>query len=322
MIKIRKIRKNEYDILMNVMNTSFNFKGDDVFECILPRIYWKDNKDMIHFGLFDDGKLVSSIGVYKETFVNDEGVSITSGCVGAVSTLPEYRNKGYFSLLMKHVMRYIKRSKKYDIAMLSGKYERYSRFGFEYAGSSFRFNVKKSDAHSILTMHEVKSDSIQYLREILGMYNSIQQHAIRNIDNIYKYLVTWKSKPFVFEDSERVVGYACIKGNEIFELYYKENYLLKIIEKLSTLGDYLILLPGFTNPNLLENKYEYFYRDNHMFVICNIDKIAQYLKFKPGFEEILPNIPKKERAANCLGIADTKSSFGMNTLSISLLDFS
>lgn len=321
MIKIRKIRKEEYQTLLDVMNKSFSFVGEDVFECILPRVYYKDNKNMIHFGVFVDDKLVSSIGIYKETFINEHNISITSGIVGAVSTLPEYRNNGYFSLLMKHVMSYIKRKKIYDITMLSGKYERYNRFGYEYGGCNIRINIPKTNISTSLFMEKVNKDDISSLSAILDIYNSNKQHACRNINNIYQYLITWKSVPYVFKDKDKIIGYACIKDNEIYELGYINNYLLPIMEVLSTVDNYLLILPGYTNIDQIKNKYEYKYGNNHLFIILNYQNVAKYLYFEDGYEKLLSKIPKNKKVEACLGNATPHSKFGKLCLSISQLDF-
>ena len=61
---IRLVKKNEFEELMNLMNTAFEFKEEeDKFEHILPKLYFKDNKDMIHYGAYVDNKLVASIGL-------------------------------------------------------------------------------------------------------------------------------------------------------------------------------------------------------------------------------------------------------------------
>jgi predicted acetyltransferase len=50
---------------------------------------------MIHYGVFENGKMVASVGLYFMTFVSKYG-TLKAGCVGAVSTHPDYRKKGYF----------------------------------------------------------------------------------------------------------------------------------------------------------------------------------------------------------------------------------
>ena len=69
-MKIRLVKKEEFNELMELMNVSFNFtKDEDKFEKILPKLYFKDNKDMIHYGVFENDKLVASIGLYFMNFI-------------------------------------------------------------------------------------------------------------------------------------------------------------------------------------------------------------------------------------------------------------
>ena len=73
---------------------------EELFEHILPKLYFKDNPNMIHIGAFVDNKLVSSIGLYLFNMINNDK-RINIACVGAVSTLPEYRNKGIGKTLFR-----------------------------------------------------------------------------------------------------------------------------------------------------------------------------------------------------------------------------
>ena len=61
-VVIRLVKKDEFEELMKVMNTAFNFvREEEKFEHILPKLYFKDNKNMIHYGAFVDGKLVEFV---------------------------------------------------------------------------------------------------------------------------------------------------------------------------------------------------------------------------------------------------------------------
>ena len=52
-LEIREIRYDEYDTLLDVMNTSFGFTElEQKFEHILPKLYFKDNPNMLHIGAF------------------------------------------------------------------------------------------------------------------------------------------------------------------------------------------------------------------------------------------------------------------------------
>jgi soluble lytic murein transglycosylase-like protein len=48
-LKIRLVKKDEFEELMSLMNISFGFSEEiEKFEHILPKLYYKENKDMIY----------------------------------------------------------------------------------------------------------------------------------------------------------------------------------------------------------------------------------------------------------------------------------
>ena len=140
-MEIRKVKYEEYEELIALMNLSFNMQGDDKFEHLLPKLYYKDNKEMQHYAIFLDNKMVASIGLYKMTFINKKKV-LNVGCIGAVSTHPDYRQNGYFTILMKKVIFEAKKLK-YDLLFLGGNRTRYSHFNFENAGRKLILNVSQ-----------------------------------------------------------------------------------------------------------------------------------------------------------------------------------
>ena len=139
-MKIRLVKKDEFKELMSLMNTAFSFqKEEDKFEHILPKLYYPDNKNMIHYGVFIQEKLVASIGLYFMELSNNNA-TLKVGCVGAVSTHPDYRKNGYFKMLMNKILSYAKKHK-FDLLFLGGNRFRYNHFGFENAGRKLVFNI-------------------------------------------------------------------------------------------------------------------------------------------------------------------------------------
>ena len=67
--QIRKVRKDEFETLMNLMNHAFSFAEEkDRFEHILPKLYFKENKEMVHYAVFVNDEMVASIGLYTMYF--------------------------------------------------------------------------------------------------------------------------------------------------------------------------------------------------------------------------------------------------------------
>ena len=99
-MEIIKLKSENYDEWLHVLNTVFTIhNGKDMdFEKSLPKMCVKDDYHMgMHFGIKDEGKIVSLLGVYPiETKI--DGKDFMFSTVGNVATLKEHEGKGYMKL--------------------------------------------------------------------------------------------------------------------------------------------------------------------------------------------------------------------------------
>ncbi len=148
-MEIRLVKEEEFNNLMECLNSSFGFINDnDKFEHILPKLYYKENPNMIHIAAFDNERIVSAIGLYRMNLINGDK-KLKIGCVGAVSTLKEYRNKGLFTAILNKIIDKAKELD-FDLLFLSGNRNRYNRFGFENASKELHILVdSRSRSHVI-----------------------------------------------------------------------------------------------------------------------------------------------------------------------------
>ena len=187
-MKIRLVKKDEFKELMSLMNTAFSFqKEEDKFEHILPKLYYPDNKNMIHYGVFIQEKLVASIGLYFMELSNNNA-TLKVGCVGAVSTHPDYRKNGYFKMLMNKILSYAKKHK-FDLLFLGGNRFRYNHFGFENAGRKFVFNISSRTKHRLkpkeFEVIKLDKDDERSIDVCLSLYNKSSQKMLRTKNNCY-----------------------------------------------------------------------------------------------------------------------------------------
>ena len=237
--KIRLVKKDEFEELMQLMNTAFNFNEDiEKFEHILPKLYFNKNKDMIHYGVYVDNKLVASIGLYTMKFISKYH-SLKVGCVGAVSTHPDYRNNGYFSLLMPKIIAYAKRHK-FDTLFLGGNRFRYNHFGFENAGRKLIVNISQRTKNVLkpqeFVVQKLEKENLEDIQKCLNLYNKELQHVDRTSENFYDHVVTWNCEPYVVKVDDEIVGYYSIKNNSsLFELIYKKEFFDTVL--MASLGD-------------------------------------------------------------------------------------
>ena len=147
MIEIRKLNKDDYDELFEVLTKTFENKNKRpvYFDKAQPKMWVRDDEHMArHTGVFEDGKLVSVVGVYPLPLVID-GENFMLYTTGNVATLPEYEGKGYFTKLFKMAMQEIE-DLGADGARLGGARQRYGRYGFEGGGI---LSMGMSDSYAV-----------------------------------------------------------------------------------------------------------------------------------------------------------------------------
>ena len=324
-MEIRKVKYEEYEELIALMDLAFNMQGDDRFEHLLPKLYYKDNKDMLHYAIFIDNKMVASIGLYKMTFINKKK-TLNVGCIGAVSTHPDYRKNGYFTILMKKVIAEAKRLK-YDLLFLGGNRTRYSHFNFENAGRKLVLNVSqrslakvKAKPYSVSLLNKDNKDDIN---ECLKLYNRQAQHVNRTITNFYNHLVSWNCIPYVVKVDNKIIGYYSLKNeNNIYEFVYNKAFQNEMYKAtLNDKKDVIIQtsMKEYNNDTL--NKVDWFNVEHcEMYNVLNFKNVCNYLGFDESKANEFNKLSKKEKIRKLLGSAAYPSLYAKDTMFIFTCD--
>ena len=320
-MKIRKVKKEEFTQLIELMNIAFNMQDEGKFEYLLPKLYFKENKDMIHYGAYEDDKLVASIGLYKMTMISKYS-TLNVGCVGAVSTHPDYRLKGYFKVLMKKILSAAKKEN-CDLLFLGGNRLRYGRFGFENAGRKFVFNISQRTKHRLKpTSYEVlrlNEDDYKEIEDCLSLYNKSSQKMLRTKENFYKHIISWNCVPYIVKVDGEIVGYFCIKDNHlVYEFVYNKKYKdCVLMAALSDKDEVCIQLPLNQVTKDILYKCDW-YRVEHveMFNVLNWDNVAKYLNFDSSYKEEFKKLSKKEKMLVGLGSEFSDSKYGYESIFI------
>ena len=312
---VRLVKTDEFDALMELMNTAFSFeKDEEKFEHILPKLYFKDNKEMIHYGAFLDGLLVASIGLYFMTFKSEFGV-LKVGCVGAVSTHPDYRKNGYFTLIMKKILSYAKRHR-FDMLLLTGNRFRYSHFGFENAGRKMVVGISKRTSKllesEMFEVSKLEQNNINDISDCFDLYNKQPQRILRTKVNFYNHVISWKCVPYVVKVAGKIIGYFSIKDeNYVCEFIYKSKYLDTMLA--AALGDrnevYIELSYSLYSNNLLSKVDMYEVQSNAMFNILKWESVQKYLGFDSLKTFEFYKMSKKDRFRHLLGCDEFSSDF-------------
>ena len=313
--EIREIRYDEYETLLDVMNTSFGFVDDEAkFEHILPKLYYKDNPNMIHIGAFVEGKLVTSIGLYLFNMINnDKRISIA--CVGAVSTLPEYRNKGYFTKVLNRVIEKAKELN-LDLLYLGGDRTRYNHFGFETAGRCIYFNLNKRNLSQLkeesYELYKLEENDTEVIKELLDLYNKEPMRIERTLDNFYKTLISWNCTPYYVKQDGKIVGYFTYKEKEVDELIFNTS-IDTMFRAILDVSDYVMMeLPMKYYKDVLDRADWYVIRFADMFKILNLHNVINFLGGNAYQLDHLKNKDELEVIRLVLGDAAYDSVIGDN----------
>ncbi len=320
-MKIKKVSQNEFANLMELMNTAFQMQGEEKFEHILPKFYFKDNKEMIHYGVYEENKLVASIGLYPMTLKSSYG-SLNVACVGAVSTHPDYRLKGYFKILMKKILQ-IAKNKKYDLLFLGGNRYRYGHYGFENAGRKLVVCLSKRTKKELkpfpYQVERLSENNKEAIKECLKMYNRQPQHILRNVDNFYQHLISWNCVPYLVKVDGKIVGYYSIKGNDhVYEMAYKRKYKDSVLDGclLDKNEVYIQTSMKEYNEDIL-HKIDWFrVEHNEMYKVLNWENVAKYLHFKEDYFKTFQSLNAKEKIRQGLGNDAFESKFGEESIFI------
>ncbi len=138
---IRHIHPEEYPILMHLLDRGFG-SWHGIFPALYPHLYTPDAEACSWTYVVEEaGQLVAHVGLYPLVSVAGS-VHLKIGGVGAVTTLPEARGRGYMSRLLRHVIREM-RAQHYSLAWLAGNRQRYGTFGWEVAGLTYRLTFSR-----------------------------------------------------------------------------------------------------------------------------------------------------------------------------------
>ena len=317
-------------MLIDVMNGSFGFVDAEAqFEHILPKLYRPDNAKPVHIGAFEGEKLVSSAGIYPLTLINGDK-TVSSACVGAVGTLPEYRCRGCFTKVMERVLAEA-RAMDIDLLYLGGDRLRYNRFGFEYGGRNLCVNISSrtrqllSPSEFEVVQYDAVSDADRSIAsEMLKIYELAPMRAERSADNIDRVLRSWNSTPYYVLGGQcsgassggrsgPVIGYFSLSGGNVSEIGFTCDIDTILAAVLSVRDNANVVFPmSFYTPALLARVDHYAVSQNHQFNVLNEYAVIRFLGSDPAAVKPLLSTDPLTRTRQLLGDPAFDSVTGTN----------
>ncbi len=202
--EIRHVRAEEFEDLMRYVERAFGH-SKRFFERAYPHLYQPTERALEWAYVVDeDGKIVSHVGLYPIEMVI-AGVRLSIGGIGAVSTAPSARGKGYMTQLMTHIVDEMRRIG-YPIGWLGGDRQRYNTFGWELASTVYtvHFSPRSLRWHKVEPV-EVEEVLAEEALEVIRRYQELPEcHAIR--PDLERQLQKMDLRFWIAEDGYAILG--------------------------------------------------------------------------------------------------------------------
>ena len=240
---IERLRAEDYDELLDMLNTVFKKPEGNTFDISLPVMWERDDEHMSkHIAIRENGKIAAVVGIYPLP-AKVGGEEVIFSTIGNVATLPECEGKGMMKALMTRSLEEAKKSG-IDIARLAGARQRYNRYGFEHAGAHYLFKLtpknlidyyggKVIDGECIykgsvfsggvgfekrLTFAQVTLDTPELLDCVMELEKNAPLYADRGERvQFFKTLSAYKHKIWGALDVEgKLVGYMCVTPDNAY----------------------------------------------------------------------------------------------------------
>ena len=215
-------KEDEFREIVDKLDLYFD-KFPGYFENLVPVLYKKGkNTYGNHIVVKCDKKIVGMIAVKENVvYIGEEEYKF---CVlGSLAVDFEYRTQGIMGLLFDFILN------KYsdcDFLGLSGKFDRYKRFGFYPSEKSYCYSFSNRRTECKYTYEEVNGDNVGYCT-YLHDKESFKVRRDDMIDNLYM----WEYKPYIIKYLDKMVGYLVYnpKNNIVEEILLEDCYLINDI---------------------------------------------------------------------------------------------
>ena len=227
-MEIRKLRAEDYDALLAMLNTTFSHKNHRETDFLneLPKMWIRDDEHMgHHLGLFEEGVLAAAVGIYPFP-VHIGNRSFLFATTGNVATLPQYEGRGYFNTLFSMAMEELTKIGA-DAARLGGARQRYGRFGFEAAGTAYHFTFNKNnrikfygDAGQDITFRPIRREDTEALAYCQRLSRQaaifVERSEAEGFRDVYLALCSKHAAPYLAMRNGKPIGYLSAKADNQF----------------------------------------------------------------------------------------------------------
>lgn len=215
----RGTKKEEFNQVIKLVNYIFRESRNKPsnMEKWFSMLFNDDNLENMRI-ILEDGKPISHLGI-SETEIAIYGCKIKIGSIGGVCTHPEYRKRGFASLLLEDSMKKMAEDG-VDIMLVSGEHGLYKGAGCVEAGRMHKFRISRND------LKRFNAENMEVF--------SYQEIDLKNIVEVYQRETVRFFRPL--GDFKRILTMGAAMG--------KEAEILTVHKANEFLGYLVVQIPG------------------------------------------------------------------------------
>jgi len=290
----RGTRKKEFTQVMKLVNYVFRESSNKPsnMEKWYPLLFNDDNLENMRI-IWDDGKPVSHLGI-SESEIIIYGCKTKIGSIGAVCTHPEYRKKGFASLLLEDGIKKMNEDGA-DIMLVSGGRNLYKRAGCIEAGRVHKFRISQSDLKKFNTQKmKVFPYQERNLENIVRVYQKEAVRFLRPLEDFKRILTTGaamnkEAEVLTIHKGSEFLGYLATQTPEEKE---DEERIGQVIEYSGIRGAIIDAVRCvFERYNLQELTFNVPFHDLEFIYLLNQKNLISLVGSIPGVIKII-NFPR------------------------------
>lgn len=206
----RGTRKEEFDQVLKLVNYVFRESNNQPpdMEKRYPFLFNEDNLENLRI-ILEDNRPVAHIGI-SEAEITVYGCRTKIGSIGSVCTYPQYRGRGFATLLLENTIKKLDDDGA-DVMLVSGEGSLYKRAGCTEAGRVHKFKISGDD-----------------LKRFNPQAMEVFPYKEKNLENIVRVYQKEKVRFFrPLEDFKRILtaGLAMDREAEILTIHKAHEFL-------------------------------------------------------------------------------------------------
>jgi len=186
----RGTRKEEFDQVLKLVNYVFRESNNQPpdMEKRYPFLFNEDNLENLRI-ILKDNRPISHIGI-SEAEIIVYGCRTKIGSIGSVCTYPQYRGRGFATLLLENTIKKLDDDGA-DVMLVSGEGGLYKRAGCTEAGRVHKFKISGDDLKRFNPQAmEVFPYEEKNLENIVRVYQKERVRFFRSLEDFKKILTT------------------------------------------------------------------------------------------------------------------------------------